>query len=196
MGKFREFLLGEYNDLGRALQKPELVKSLTINLPENLNDYGAEFARFTKLQSLDIQTKIEHLSYIPEQIGNLKQLKRLSILNVPFLEFPEWIFGLINLEYLRVRGCEITTVPYRIRNLSKLKTLRIENCELNVIPPGLKEMQNICYLSLTDTKIKAINVEDLPPNLRVLNINMNHIDHSTLQKIKKSRPELKFDRVD
>ena len=196
MGKFREFLLGEYNDLGRALQKPELVKSLTINLPENLNDYGAEFARFTKLQSLDIQTKIDHLSYIPEQIGNLKQLKRLSILNVPFLEYPEWIFGLINLEYLRVRGCEITTVPYGIRNLSKLKTLRIENCELNVIPPGLKEMQNIFYLSLTDTKIKAINVEDLPPNLRVLNINMTHIDYSTLQKIKKSRPELKFDRVD
>jgi len=193
MGRLREVLFGEFNDLGRALQKPESVKKLYIRFPENLNDHAAEFLKFTNLRSLDIQTEVSHAPYLPKEIGALKTLTRLSILNVSFEAFPEWILNLTNLEYLRVRGCEITEIPSGIKNLQKLKALRTENCEIYDLPVQLKEMPNLKYLSLTDTKIRVLNIGNLPPNLETLGIIMTLMDTHEKFRIKQHKPTLKFD---
>lgn len=185
-------MFGEYNDLEKALQRPECVRELTIRFPENLNVHGEKFLRFTKLRSLDIHTDLNHVPYVPYQIGTLKQLKRLSILNVPFLELPNWMFNLTNLEYLRVRGCEITDLPSGIKNLNRLKTLRIENCELKVLPLNLREMHSITNLSLTDTKVHNITQEDLPRNLKKLEIMNGAMRPELILKLQSFAPALKI----
>jgi len=175
------------------LLKPAQVKKLCLLFPDNLNDHDAEILKFTNLRSLDIKTNINHAHYLPKQIGQLKTLKKLSILNVSFLEFPEWIPGLTNLEYLMVRGCEITEIPAGIKNLQKLKVLRIENCQVTALPVQLAAMPNLKYLSLTDTRIKELDVSSLPPNLETLGIIMTLIDTDEKLRIKEHKPTLKFD---
>ena len=193
MGRFREILFGEFSNLSRALLKPARVKKLCLLFPDNLNDHDAEFLKFTQLRWLDIKTNINHAPYLPKQIGQLKTLTKLSILNVPFLEFPECILGLTNLEYLMVRGCEITEIPAGIKNLQKLKVLRIENCQVTTLPVQLAAMPNLKYLSLTDTRIKELDVGSLPPNLETLGIIMTLIDTDEKFRIKEHKPTLKFD---
>ncbi|KGO93222.1 leucine-rich repeat domain-containing protein [Flavobacterium subsaxonicum] len=193
MGRFRELFFGEFNNLSRALLKPGRVKKLRLSFPDNLNDHGAEFLKFTKIRSLNIQTNIYHAPYLPKQIGQLKTLTKLSILNVPFEEFPEWIPGLTNLEYLMVRGCEITEIPPGIKNLQKIKVLRIENCEVTALPVQLAAIPNLKYLSLTDTRIKKLDVSSLPPNLETLGIIMTLINTDEKFRIKEHKPTLKFD---
>ena len=192
MGKLREFL-GEYNDLDKALRRPELVRKLSIQFDKIPADYSFELAKFTKLRLLDIRGPVNYTRHLPEQIGGLKTLKRLSILNIPLEELPNWIYSLSNLEYLMVRGCEIKSISSEIINLRRLKTLWIENCELNLLPPELGAMLSLKHLSISDTKLNIIDIENLPPNLETLNVVMTYIDKNEISRIKQQKPKLKIE---
>jgi Leucine-rich repeat (LRR) protein len=158
-----------YTDIDLALQEPRKVQRLSLQFWEkDINDYASEFVKFENLKELNIHTAITHAPFVPNQIGGLKKLKRLSILNVPFQEFPDWIQDLGELEYLSVRGCELTAIPSFIGNLRNLKELRVENCELGSIPKELSALDKVKYLSFADTKIPYFPVEYLPPNIKSL----------------------------
>lgn len=187
MGKFNEYVFREYNDINRAVRFSKSVKKLNVLLPENLNNYSAEFSKFVNLQSLDIHAKLNHVPYLPEQIGSLSMLKRLSILNVPFIEYPLWIFGLKNLEYLMVRGHEIKYIPLGVAALSKLKVLRLENCDLVKLPEDLRDLKKLEELSVVDTNI-TISPEVLPIGLKRLRTTYH--DKSVLKGELRSLPNL------
>lgn len=167
-----------YGDIDLALENPHKIKRLIIRsydnlLKGNLNNYASDFLKFVNLQELRIQLGPNDLPTLPTEIGELKTLKKLSILNVPFNDFPEWATNLVNLEYLMVRGCEITSVPKIIANLKKLEILRIENCKLAEMPEGINELTLLKELSFSDTPILFSSIKNLPKSLKTLSLVMN-----------------------
>ncbi len=167
-----------YFDIDEALRTPQRVKRLYIRFRDdpskgNLNNYASDFLKFVNLQELRIQLGPNDLPTLPAEIGELKTLKKLSILNVPFNDFPEWATNLVNLEYLMVRGCEITSVPKIMANLKKLEVLRIENCKLAEMPEGINELALLKELSFSDTPILFSSIKNLPKSLKILSLVMN-----------------------
>ncbi|MES2488118.1 MAG: leucine-rich repeat domain-containing protein [Bacteroidota bacterium] len=189
--KLKEFL-GSYNSMERALATPYRVKKLSIRFPADINVYADEFLKFENLTELTIHTQLKHPPYIPGQIASVKKLRKLSVLNVPFTQLPEWVFGMSNLEYLMLRGNEAPVLPPSVANLQHLKTLRIENCEITALPPEIKMLKNLRQLSLSDTKVATLMLDDLPPNLMQLQIRKGAMDETELIKVKNFIPSLKI----
>ncbi|WP_151089382.1 leucine-rich repeat domain-containing protein [Hymenobacter baengnokdamensis] len=184
-----------YTDINLVLHKPQKVQRLSVQFWEgDTNSYADDFIRFKNLKELNIQTGLNHPSFLPSQIGELKKLKKLSILNVPFKEFPTWIQNLVELEYLSIRGCELTEIPRFIGRLRNLKELRVENCELDSIPKELSLLDKVKYLSLADTKITYFPLENLPPNIKSLGLGGPIFGYTVdeLCRLKKALPHVRI----
>ncbi|MFD2943014.1 leucine-rich repeat domain-containing protein [Flavobacterium notoginsengisoli] len=160
--------------MDEALKNPENCKKLSLmSYNQNLKDKGEIFSKFINLEILEIQaeTSIYYLDdfELPAVIGNLKKLKKISVLNFPLKTFPEWIFEIESLQYLMLRGTDITEIPDLISRLKKLKTLRIENCPLNKIPRTLSLLKNLKILGLSDTRLTNLTWNLFPSNLKEIN---------------------------
>jgi Leucine-rich repeat (LRR) protein len=148
---------------------------------------GNSFLKLTNLSELFIQghTSIfyDKEFVLPEEIGNLTGLKKLSLLNLPIAEFPIWITNLKDLEYLMIRGTDLVMLPGSIRQLTKLKTLRIENCPLATLPIELSELTRLKQLGLSDTKVTALDKYSLPHSLRRISLAGTSLFSSNLTSI-------------
>ena len=162
-----------YRSLPPRLTWPSLCRRLWIYpVDAHLQGWGPQFLQLTNLQRLELQGDgylFDRTDFtLPAEIGQLRTLKCLVLLNLP-IEFPEWIADLPNLRYLVVRGTNLTTIPPWIDRLHSLHTLRIENCDLAVLPETLREMTNLRELGLSDTRLTDFSPAHFPPQLRTLN---------------------------
>ena len=108
--------------------------------------------------------KHKKLTAIPEEIKELKNLRKLVIKEIPIKEIPAWIKDLKELRSLTISP-------------SKEDTAQNENpCLINEIPDELWELKNLQYLSIRNTNIKKIskNIEQLT-NLIELDISENQL---------------------
>lgn len=180
----------KFSSLKDALQKPHDCKNLSLFLvKENFKDKGDVFSEFINLEKLKIQG--DHTIYdvhdfeLPKEIANLPKLKYISLLNLPFNIFPEWITSIKSLQHLTIRGSSIDSIPDSVLQLNKLKTLRIENCDLNKLPKKFNHMENLKILGLRDTKLTYLDSEQFPKNLKEINFSgsKNYEEHD-LQMLK------------
>jgi len=165
----------KFSSLDDACQKkPENCKKLSLLfIKQNLKNSGDILSKFINLEILEIQgdPTIFYLNdfELPKEIANLHKLKKISLLNLPFKIFPEWITTIKSLRYLMIRGTDIDSIPDSIVRLDHLKTLRVENCELNKLPKVFNQMENLEFLGLSDTKLTDLNSELFPKNLKEIN---------------------------
>jgi len=135
---------------------------------------GQAFRKLENLRELSIQGDVSIFSDeefdLPEEIGQLTKIEKLTLLNLPIKDFPHWTLNLKRLKYLMIRGTDLQILPSSIKQLSELTTLRIENCPLTALPTDLKEMKKLKNLGLSDTKLTIVNNETLPASLRKINL--------------------------
>ena len=94
------FIPKEYAELDEAIREAAKVRKIRLWAFEiDVNNYAKSFLKFVVIEKLYIQGSPIHPPFLPKEIGELKTLKKLEMLNVPFLEFPQWIENLENLEY-------------------------------------------------------------------------------------------------
>ena len=166
-------------------------------LKDNLVNNGQDFLKLERLTELYIQGDPviygDNCFELPTEIGQLKNLQRLTLLNLPLKSFPDWIMNLTNLRFLIIRGTDATFIPESIKFLSKLKTLRVENCNLQILPVALSEMHQLKYLGLCDTRLKEIKATMFPVSLKTLDFSgTGCYDLNDLRELKS---ELKQTRV-
>jgi Leucine-rich repeat (LRR) protein len=183
-----------YTSLPQQLAWPSLCRRLSIySVDHRLQEWGSQLLQLSHLQDLHLQgdsSIYDSPNFIlPADIGQLRTLKSLVLLNLP-IDFPEWIVDLPNLHSLTVRGTNLTTIPPWIDQMSRLRTLRVENCNLAHLPQTLRQMSNLRELGLCDTKLRDFSPAQFPPHLKQINFAgtgcYRRSDLSRLQKALKS----------
>ncbi|WP_159092363.1 leucine-rich repeat domain-containing protein [Aquimarina sp. Aq107] len=167
---------------------------LSIRYPDyDLEKYGSSFLNFEKLTSLFLQSDVNSMNLIPEDVGELKTLRQLEILNFNYQEFPKWILKLPNLEELIFRGHDIENLPNSISQLTKLKSFRLENCAIKKLPESMFKMNKLAHLSLADNfKIESIDSNHLPINLQELVVTPSNLSSKQKEMIRENRPDLQI----
>lgn len=165
----------KFDSLIEALSAPTDCRVLNLLfIKENLKHLGQSFKKLENLEELFIQGDISIWSdnefELPDEIGQLKKIEKLTLLNLPIKDFPHWTLNLKRLKYLMIRGTDINILPSSINQLSELTTLRIENCPLTALPTELKEMKKLKELGLSDTMLTKIDKENLPTSLKKINL--------------------------
>jgi internalin A len=87
------------------------------------------------------------LTFLPESIGNLINLKELDCCNNQLRSLPESIGELINLKELHFTNNELTFLPESIGNLSNLNNLFCLNNQIKELPESIINLKNIDYIS-------------------------------------------------
>ncbi len=104
---------------------------------------------------------IEHpLTAIPSEIGQLSQLKRLTIANNQLRVVAPEIGQLSHLESLSLPFNELKTIPPEIGNLVSLQKLRLDSNQLiGAVPPELGNLSNLQFLQLSYNELATLPSE-------------------------------------
>jgi Leucine-rich repeat (LRR) protein len=161
--------------------------SVKILLCENLSHLPNNIVNCKDLEYLSIYPPTNMINEIPNDIGNLVNLKKL-ILNTQNLSvIPESIGNLIHLEYLDIKGNNIQIIPESIGNLIHLKHLCINNNNLTSLPESIGKLINLEYLD-----IKNNDLTSLPESIgNLVNLKHLHIDNNNLKSLPNSLYKLK-----
>jgi hypothetical protein len=185
-----------YTSLPHTLPWPSLCRRLVVYAVDHqVQEWGPKFLQLVNLRALHLQgdsSIYDSTTFsLPAEIGQLRTIKQLSLLNLP-IDFPAWIADLPNLRALMVRGTNLTSIPPWIQQLSHLHTLQIENCDLTVLPETLRKMNNLRELGLCDTRLRDFSPAQFPPQLRSINFAGSGCwRRSDLRQLQKALPSTK-----
>lgn len=116
---------------------------------------------------------------IMEKIGNLKGLKRVSIIDAEITELPSTIVSLTNLTYLKIIHTPLKTLPTNIGNLKKIESLILENTDIETLPESIGNLNNLYVLNLTNTEL-----ETLPSSIgQLYNLNTLNLDYTKIDRL-------------
>jgi len=116
----------------------------------------------------------ELISFLPDYIGNLSNLKILDV-SVNELEIlPESIGNLKNLEKMRLSANKLKTLPESIGNLESLKELDLNMNNLEDLPQSVENLKFLERLNLSYNNFKQIpaylfNITSLTRSLSLRN---------------------------
>ena len=92
-----------------------------------------------------------YLKFLPDSIGNLKNLRILDLSNNKLETLPDSIGNLTNLEELYLsNNYHFSKLPDSIGNLKKLEVLELEKTSLKSLPESLENLTNLKELSLSE----------------------------------------------
>ncbi|MCL2205978.1 MAG: hypothetical protein FWB82_05605 [Treponema sp.] len=131
------------------LLEPEGVESIRLAS----GDSQSHWPFLEKYRNLT-ELKISKTANIPESIGNLQRLERLSLSWCGQLKsLPESIGKLKNLALLEMRCMDsIDQVPDSICNLENLTSLKIMATAIEEVPEGIGSLESLTCLSLRENK--------------------------------------------
>ena len=96
------------------------------------------------------------LNRLPENIGNLSNLRELSAEDNNLVELPESIGKLINLEIIDLENNKLTSLPQSIGNLAFLKKLNVDKNYLSSLPSSIGNLKNLETLFLGYNKLSSL----------------------------------------
>lgn len=92
---------------------------------------------------------------LPLTISNLKKLEFIQLNWTTLKDFPEVICDLSSLRELAING--FTSIPYRISELKNLDTLNIPNCKITELPDSIAELPNLRALNINSSSVKTLS---------------------------------------
>ena len=110
-----------------------------------------------------------NLTSLPENIGNLNNLKELDLKNNSIGVLPDNITFLDSLLILRLHNNLLSKLPAEIGNLINLEELYLSGNQLTLIPESIGSLQNIQKLFLSDNQLTSLpsTICDLPEDCNI-----------------------------
>ena len=135
-----------------------------------------------ELDACDYLRINDKISTIPESIGNLTNLKELTIFDTLIIALPESIGNLTNLQELVISGNSLTSLPESIGNLTNLQELVISGNSLTSLPESIGNLTNLQYLEIRYAPISA-----LPESIgNLINLQSLRISYTSLTTLPES----------
>lgn len=119
------------------------LRLLLKNLKFLINFFNLEMDVYSLWNADGLYLDDMELEFIPKEIGELTNLKILSLEYNNLKYLPEELGRLNNLEYLHVDGNELITLPKSLAYLPKLKYIDVENNSDITIPQEILNNRNI-----------------------------------------------------
>ena len=174
--------LREFAEINQIPEPPELLDRTTTDGRITEFTYFGDFhtvpASIAHLDSLlELKLSTENLLSLPDEIGQLKELRSLTLWGTGQLtSLPESIGELTNLETLSLHNTGLTHLPERIGELTNLKVLEIQNANLTTLPESILQLTSLTELRLTQNKLTHLpdtfgNLE----HLQWLNLSGNYL---------------------
>ena len=126
------------------------------------------FLKSTNLEELFLNN--HQLAKLPQTIGNLSCLKKLSLIFNSLAKLPRTIENLSNLESLILYHNRLNRLPQTIGNLRNLRELNLRFNNLEILPDSIRNLVNLDELLLGFN-----NLSYLPPAIGHLE-NLRRID--------------------
>lgn len=121
------------------------------------------------ISTSDIRIENNKLIEIPDEIKNLKSLKRIIINNNHIEKISFELKNLNFLEDFRLQNNDLTHIPNTIFSLEKLKILLLSDNQISKIPLEIENLKNLNQLHLQNN-----NIQSLPQEIGKLN-NLTHL---------------------
>jgi Leucine-rich repeat (LRR) protein len=130
---------------------PNVFKCLNLealDLADNgLTYIPQEIGNLKKLKWLNLSENY-YLRQFPQKLSNLKELNNLLISYCDLEEFPMFIIELNKLQYLNLNGNDLKEIPKEIENLNELVMLGLQWNHLTSLPEELKNLKKLEHLYL------------------------------------------------
>ena len=102
------------------------------------------------LQQLRILTLgSNRLASLPASFGHLSKLEQLDLQNNPLGTLPEPVYQLRNLQYLKLTEARLTSLSGEIGQLQQLQSLILNQNRLTDLPPQMAALQKLEVLNLS-----------------------------------------------
>ncbi len=163
--------------------KLKQLTELTLETYGNASDIPDSL---TQLKNLEVLKLSGEFNNIPENIGDLKKLKRFQLgryHNGGITELPATICKCSNLEVLDLYHSSITVLPPNIGHLSNLEELNFGYTSVSKIPESIGECKKLKRFSAFSCK----NISAIPPSfaqlkeLRVVKFSSCNFTHLPLE---------------
>jgi Leucine-rich repeat (LRR) protein/GTPase SAR1 family protein len=96
------------------------------------------------------------LSKLPESLGQLTQLKRLSLYQNQLKELPESLCKLTQLMHLVLSGNQLKELPAWLCRLTQLRILNLSENQLKGLPEWLGQLTQLGRLDLSNNQLKEL----------------------------------------
>jgi hypothetical protein len=143
-----------------------------LRLPESLRGlshlHTVDLSRNTSLDLANVFTVLEGLpnlltlddceiASLPEELGRLKRLSKLSLKDNRLVSLPEFIGELESLTALNVGGNPLKTLPAGMGRLKNLTRLNLMGTFMKEVPQEVLGLGKLTYLELDGTSKKVIH---------------------------------------
>jgi hypothetical protein len=98
----------------------------------------------------------QQLSQLPDNIGQLSELRSLFIEKHDLTELPDSFTMLANLKHLYISNNWLTSLPQEFGDLTNLETLDLGYNQLVSIPESIGDLENIVYLFLFNNQLSFV----------------------------------------
>ena len=115
----------------------------------------------------------QQLSQLPDNIGQLSELKSLFIEKHDLTELPDSFTMLANLKHLYISNNWLTSLPEEFGDLTNLETLDLGYNQLVSIPESIGDLENIVYLFLFNNQLSSV-----PETICDLDLDWSGFDNS------------------
>ena len=155
-------------ELPKSFQSLDQLTSLEI-LGAKLT-YAPDFiGELRNLRTLNLSAN--EIEKLPESIGKLRKLEALELSGNKIAKLPESIGGLKNLRLLDLISNVLEELPISIGNLKNLEELRLHGNKILGLPKTIKSLRNVKKIYLSDNPFERLpeEVAELK-NLEVLDL--------------------------
>jgi len=118
------------------------------------------------LEQTELDLEGNELTFLPDWIGNLTNLKYLCLECNKLTSLPDWIGNLTNLKELNLRWNRLTFLPESIGNLTNLETLNLRGNLLTSLPESIGNLTNLKELNLRYNKLTSL--PEIDENINII----------------------------
>lgn len=135
----------------------------------------------------------EQLTHLPDNVGDLYNLKMLNLCANALQVIPESIGKLQRLQYLNLDSNQLTFLPINLGQLTQLEWLELGQNKLETLPESIGQLKSLRYLNL-----KGNQLQDLPQsfyelrNLTELYLGDNLLPASSVQYLQNRMPNTRI----
>jgi len=143
----------------------------------NIEQISNKYSKYENGEITELILSGSELKSLPETIGDLTTLKKLTMYKTQLTSLPETIGNLTSLKELTLMDNRLSSLPASIGNLSSLQILELSRNKLESLPASIGNLSSLQILNLHWNKLESlpVSIGNLS-SLQILELTKNNFE--------------------